>query len=166
MAELKVGQVIQVQDFYGRIEAQSIDYGRKQITIECSMVEPAVALKPFDLEKAKEGAPLITRDGRKARFVAHVPEANAANRLIVYIEGMFHAQSCFANGRHNPTEHDSEYDVFIAVKKRAAYVNIYTDNHGYRVWQDYDNLHLAQLNAPTTKGWEYLAIGLPVEIEE
>ena len=32
-------------------------------------------MKPFDLEAAKAGAPIVTRDGRSAKFIAHVAEA-------------------------------------------------------------------------------------------
>ena len=42
--------------------------------------------KPFNLEAAKRGEPLITRGGDKARFVAHVPEACAECRLICLIQ--------------------------------------------------------------------------------
>lgn len=41
--------------------------------------------RPFDLAAAKEGHPIITRDGRVAKFIAHVPDAIASNRLIMLI---------------------------------------------------------------------------------
>lgn len=31
-------------------------------------------MKPFELHKAIAGEPLVTRDGRPAKFVAHVPD--------------------------------------------------------------------------------------------
>lgn len=43
-------------------------------------------MKPFDLEAAKRGEPLVLRDGRKVRFVAHVPDAHAIQRVIVVTE--------------------------------------------------------------------------------
>lgn len=60
-------------------------------------------MKPFDLEAAKRGEPIVTRDGRKARFVAHIPEAPDAHKVIAFIEdglpetfsseGIFHIAS-------------------------------------------------------------------------
>lgn len=44
-------------------------------------------LRKFDLQAAKNGAPLITRDGRNARFLAHVPEASEELRVIAYCDG-------------------------------------------------------------------------------
>ena len=43
-------------------------------------------MKPFDLEAAMRGEPLVTRDGRDAKFVAYVPEAGVSQRLVVLIE--------------------------------------------------------------------------------
>ena len=40
-------------------------------------------MKPFNLEAAKAGAPLVTRDGRPAKFIAHVAEAHPSQRLLV-----------------------------------------------------------------------------------
>lgn len=44
--------------------------------------------EPFDLERAKAGDPIITRDGRKVRFLAHVPEARIVGcKIVVLVEG-------------------------------------------------------------------------------
>jgi hypothetical protein len=42
-------------------------------------------MKPFDLEKAKAGAPLVTRDGRAAKFVAYLPECDRGHRVIAVV---------------------------------------------------------------------------------
>ena len=39
-------------------------------------------MKPFDLEAAKRGEPIICRDGTPAKFIAHVPEANISERVV------------------------------------------------------------------------------------
>lgn len=48
-------------------------------------------LKKFNLEDAKAGHPLVTRDGREAKFIAYVPEANQGFNLVVMIDGCVHA---------------------------------------------------------------------------
>lgn len=40
-------------------------------------------MKPFDLEAAKRGEPIVMRDGRKVKFVAYVPEASPDSKIIV-----------------------------------------------------------------------------------
>ena len=41
--------------------------------------------KPFDLIAAMNGAKLVTRDGREAKFIAYVPEARAYCRVIAML---------------------------------------------------------------------------------
>lgn len=45
-------------------------------------------LRPFDLDAAKRGEPICTRDGSPAKFIAHVPEATPIfDRVIVLCVG-------------------------------------------------------------------------------
>ena len=44
-------------------------------------------MKPFDLEAAMSGEPIVTRDGRKAKFVVHVPEAKNDQQVVLLVEG-------------------------------------------------------------------------------
>lgn len=41
-------------------------------------------MKPFNLEAAKNGAPIITRNGRPAKFVGHFPE-NAEDQRVAFV---------------------------------------------------------------------------------
>lgn len=72
-------------------------------------------MKPFNLEAAKRGEPIVTRDGRKARFIAHVPEAGEAYRVVVYIEDHIDVQSYYEDGRYT-SEMVSEHcdDILMA----------------------------------------------------
>ena len=109
-------------------------------------------MKPFDLEAAKAGAPLVTRDGRPAKFIAHVAEAHPNQRLLVLVGGAVCRH--FEGGRCmlNPGD-ESPYDLFMAPVKRTVWVNLYeygeatwfstkeiadggalSDRHGGRAW--------------------------------
>jgi hypothetical protein len=68
---------------------------------------------PFDLDKAKAGAPLVTRNGKPARFVAHVPECAEGYRLIVYIEGDEGVTDLCDSGRVDD-RYQYPSDVFLA----------------------------------------------------
>lgn len=79
--------------------------------------------RPFNLEAARRGEPLVTRDGRPARFVAYVPEdkhypvvAVVDNRVTTYsAEGVFQREDCA-----------SVRDLFMAPKpKRTVWANTY-----------------------------------------
>ena len=55
---------------------------------------------------------LITRDGRKARFVAYVPEHIDGYRLLVFIEGESTVGSFYDDGKfYNGV--DSDKDIFL-----------------------------------------------------
>lgn len=82
-------------------------------------------LRPFDLEAAKAGAPIVTRDGRPARIVCF----DAAGEfpviaLIRYGTDKEVPQSCMLTGSVAYKE-DSADDLFMAPVKRRGYVNLY-----------------------------------------
>jgi hypothetical protein len=92
-------------------------------------------LKPFDLDAAKRGEPLVTRDGRKATFIAHVPEFDAYERVMVRIDGLGCSVSLGEDGKFKPAS-ESCHDLFMAPRKVELWVNVYdsrlSGNPGYR----------------------------------
>jgi hypothetical protein len=67
--------------------------------------------KPFDLQAALNGAKLVTRDGRDAKFIAYVPEAKDHCRVIVMLpDGLM--CSYYENGR-NLSFCDTPHDLFL-----------------------------------------------------
>ena len=50
------------------------------------MKTPKMKRVSFDLEKAKAGAKLVTRNGRSARFIVHIPDAHLEYRVIAMIQ--------------------------------------------------------------------------------
>jgi hypothetical protein len=73
-------------------------------------------MKKFNLEAAKSGTPLITRDGRNARFIGHIPELDESERLMVFIEGDDELTGLWENGSYNGDlrEEDDE-DLFLNI---------------------------------------------------
>ena len=90
-------------------------------------------MKPFDLAKAKAGAPVITRDGRKARILSfdicnrYYPLAAAFTNSDgdEGVVSLTNEGKCFAF-----TDKDSPSDLFMAPVKREGWVNIYRSAHG------------------------------------
>ena len=115
-------------------------------------------MKPFDLEAAKAGAPLVTRDGRPAKFIAHVVEAHPSQRLIVLVDGVVLTK--FENGKYaGSSAHVSDNDLFMAPAKRTVWANVY--GYGGATWynteKDADDGALS--NRLGNRAW-------PIEIEE
>ena len=90
-------------------------------------------MKPFDLEAAKAGAPIVTRDGRPAKFIAHVAEAQPSQRLVVLIDGGVYTK--FESGGYSKSPaHVSPNDLFMAPVKRTVWANVY--GYGGATWYD------------------------------
>lgn len=81
-------------------------------------------MKPFNLEAAKSGAPIVTRDGREARFIAHVPEANEVERIVALIGKSLFWYS--ENGSYL-LDTESNRDLFMKPQKRTIWVHLYAD---------------------------------------
>ena len=115
-------------------------------------------MKPFNLEAAKAGAPLVTRDGRPAKFIAHVGEAQPSQRLVVLIDGGVYTKFESGGYSKNPA-HVSSYDLFMAPVKRTVWVNLYTQHAA--IWHDTEK----EAN-DSTRGNRLGGRTWPIEIEE
>lgn len=80
-------------------------------------------MKPFDLDAAKRGEPIVCRDGTPVKFIAYVPEAHDPEKIVVHssMHGVStrHPEGC----RYRSTA--SEFDLFMAPIKRTVWVNLY-----------------------------------------
>lgn len=84
-------------------------------------------MKPFNLEAAKRGEPIVTRGGEAAKFIAHVPDANSDFQVVVMLDGVI---ECYcANGSYRPSN-KSTCDLFMVPRKRTVWVNVYSSNLG------------------------------------
>lgn len=92
--------------------------------------------KPFDLEAAKAGAPVMTRDGRPARILAFDVE-NAGYPVVAVVpthDGKYENVEVYTkNGKYNDDEYDDiknecDYDLVMAPVKHRAWVNLFKDN--------------------------------------
>lgn len=82
-------------------------------------------MKPFDLEAAKRGEPIISRAGVPHKFIAHVPEATEINRVVTLTSGG-DIRVNMENGTISVNA-QSTNDLFMATKKRTIYLNLYRD---------------------------------------
>lgn len=118
-------------------------------------------MKPFSLEAAKRGEPIVTRDGREAKFIAHVEEAKKPYRVVAMIHGdvkMFHECGSFFQNKTTL----SDLDLFMAPKKRTVWVNLYSDGQ-YELRETEKD---AESNAFVRFGRRIGGKAYPVEIEE
>ena len=87
-------------------------------------------LKPFDLEKAREGKPVCTRDGRKARIVCFDRiDAKPILALVLSTDGKGEAVfDYFVSGKRIANALESDLDLMMLPEKRSGWVNVYKDS--------------------------------------
>lgn len=88
-------------------------------------------MKPFDLEKAKAGASICTRDGSKARIVCFDAD-NKRFPLVALIKDSDNSDEyeypvlCTKEGRFINGEKDSPKDLFMVEEKKEGWINLYS----------------------------------------
>lgn len=84
-------------------------------------------MKPFDLEKAKAGAPLRTREGFRARIVCFDAD-NDRFPIVALLKsdnGKEYPASFTKEGRFSDGEVDSSKDLCMVGEKKEGWINIY-----------------------------------------
>jgi len=84
-------------------------------------------MKPFDLEKAKAGEPVVTRDGRPVRIVCS--DLKSEEPVVGIVDyGSFEKVFCFSlAGVYEGFTPPNARDLFMASVKKEAWLNIYPD---------------------------------------
>lgn len=85
-------------------------------------------MKPFNLQEALAGKPVVTRDGRKVQDIRHLPSAKPYSVVGVVDDGISDNPSTYTrDGVFSIHELDgSAADLFMASQKREGWINIYS----------------------------------------
>ena len=97
-------------------------------------------MKPIDIELAKQGKPVCTRDGRKARIICFDRKGDICPIIALVEEnGMEVTKSYDENGRANYKNADN-YDLMMLPETKEGWVNVYRDCDGANITKD-DNIY-------------------------
>lgn len=88
------------------------------------MEEKKLNFKPFDLEAAKAGKPVCTRDGRKARIICFDAKCNKPIVALIYDCNKETVLQYLENGRFFVDQID-KYDLMMSPQKKEGWVNVY-----------------------------------------
>lgn len=86
-------------------------------------------LRPFDLQKARAGKPVCTRDGRKARIVCFDLQSIEKTPIVAAVQ-VTDKQEVIANYYENGQQFIngiSELDLMMLPEKKEGWVNMYKD---------------------------------------
>ena len=93
------------------------------------MEEKKLNLKPFDLQKAREGKPVCIRDGRKARIVCFDRvDSKPILALVRSTDGKGEdVFDYFVSGKRLANALESDLDLMMLPEKREGWVNVYKE---------------------------------------
>lgn len=96
-------------------------------------------MKPFNLELAKQGKPVCTRDGKPARIICF--DRNSPTFPIVALvsetDGNEYTREHALNGKYGDAI--SPKDLFMVGEKKIGWINIYVEDDYYTVGKVYDS---------------------------
>lgn len=113
-------------------------------------------MKPFNLERALAGDPVVTRGGWKALKILDSGLDIHMRYIALFEDGS--TETYDEHGRYFGTDEEAYIDLFMAPKKRKVWVNFYAA--GGADWFETEEL------AKSKSSKYYIAIAVPVEIEE
>lgn len=91
-----------------------------------NMEEKKLNLKPFDLEAAKAGKPVCTRDGRKVRIICF-DTINKGNYPIIALLEDKGYEAVFYYNKDGKCNVGTERDLMMFTRKKEGWLNIYKD---------------------------------------
>lgn len=127
-------------------------------------------MKPFDIELAKSGHPVCTKNGRDARIICFDLKSET-NPIVALVDNRLGGEDfyCYTiNGKYK-SDSDDEVDLFMATVTREGWVNIYKE--GFETWVDAE-IFSTKENAieynkrSSNKNKEYYIATVKIEWEE
>ena len=130
-------KVFDIDNVYGDVFWCVHNYKAKTLTIEIKqtkedMEEKKLNLKPFDIQKAREGKPVCTRDGRKARIICfdrRLFYKNVSYPILAVVERSDGEDDvCGYNEKGKVLIEDgAEYkdDLMMLPERKEGWINIY-----------------------------------------
>lgn len=95
-----------------------------------NMEEKKLNLRPFDLEAAKAGKPVCTRDGRKARIICFDAKRKDGKNIMALIPDKeypgFEDLVAYPNNGNYHGGHENDGDLMMLHQKKEGWINIYT----------------------------------------
>jgi len=100
-------------------------------------------MKPFDLEAALRGEPVITRDGRPVKIAGYNEEATYDEKIVGWIQE-YGSCSWGEDGTYHTSIRYSNKDLFMAPTERKEWVVVFTNPYGARYSSLFHNIDDAE----------------------
>lgn len=89
-------------------------------------------LKPFDLESAKQGKPVCTREGKRARIICFDAKGDQPIIALVAMDNETEfIETYHINGRFNDDDKTESWgDLMMLTEEKEGWINVYKTNAG------------------------------------
>jgi hypothetical protein len=107
-------------------------------------------MKPFNLDKALAGEPVVTRDGRKVLDLYHFKDVKTKFSLVVFISGNSSVDHYTIHGTWTEDFENQELDLFMF--EPETWINVYYSKVQDKIWNSvkYNSEKEAKENIVTT----------------
>lgn len=109
-------------------------------------------MKEFNLEDAKNGDPIITRDGHRARIITFDAKGDYPIVALIEYEGSESPASFDYQGRYLE-DREGSLDLFIDKAARVGFVNIYRNEVNITTGRVFDTFDSAKERGQLEKGY-------------
>jgi hypothetical protein len=109
-------------------------------------------MKEFNLEAAKNGDPLITRDGRRARIITFDAKGNYPIVALIEYSDSESSASFDYQGRYLKNK-ESSLDLFIDKAAHVGFVNIYRNEVNITAGRVFDTFDSAKEHGQIKEGY-------------
>jgi hypothetical protein len=137
----------------GEVTASSALQGRKY---GYNFKVEKMKLEKFDLEKALNGAKVVTRDGKEVKQLTYFDLSDDHKYHLYGVVGK--SIRCWTiTGQYEPSDDNYDLDLCLAVEPKRIWVNAYYYNG--KLWlggSDYTSLTEAKLHAVDTPNMQYI----------
>lgn len=102
---------------------------------ECEMTYPTVShIIPFNVEKAKKGAKVITRDGKPARILSYDLKGNPYSIVAAITDenGREQVENYTIDGRFDPYHGEVKFDLMLQITGKEGWMPIIEYSHNRR----------------------------------
>ena len=121
------------------------DYDTVEIKIKQNkedMEEKKLNLKPFDIQKAREGKPVCTRDGRNVRIIAFDAKRKDEKNIIALVPSKdypgFEDLIAYHNNGNYYGGHENDGDLMMLSEKRNGWAKVRKDINLYDTKEEAD----------------------------
>ena len=111
-------------DIHIEIKQNQEDMEEKKVQHYDGFFDRKPTLKEFDLEAAKAGKPVCTRDGRKARIICFDVKAKKPIAALITNDDTEEVHFYYDDGRSDQYQ-EYRYDLMMLPEKKERWVNVY-----------------------------------------